>query len=76
MRFLEPETSFRTAYAYDNLLYAIAGEVVARVSGVAWEDFVEKRIMGPLGMTACRPVPDRLDGVLIGAALRLLGLNL
>jgi CubicO group peptidase (beta-lactamase class C family) len=63
MRFLEPETSFRTAYAYDNLLYAIAGEVVARVSGVAWEDFVEKRIMGPLGMTACRPVPDRLDGV-------------
>jgi CubicO group peptidase (beta-lactamase class C family) len=62
MRFLKPETSFRTAYAYDNLLYAIAGEVVARVSGVAWEDFVEKRIFEPLGMTECRAAPDRVQG--------------
>jgi CubicO group peptidase (beta-lactamase class C family) len=62
MRFLKPETSFRTAYAYDNLLYAIAGEVVTRVSGVAWEDFVEKRIFEPLGMTECRAAPDRVQG--------------
>ena len=56
MRFLEPATSFRTAYAYDNLLYSIAGEVVARVSGLAWEDFVETRIFEPLGMTECGAV--------------------
>jgi CubicO group peptidase (beta-lactamase class C family) len=62
MRHLEPETSFRTAYAYDNLLYAIAGEVVGAVSGVAWEDFVEGRIMQPLGMTQCRSLPDRVEG--------------
>lgn len=60
MRHLKPETSFRSAYAYDNLLYAIAGEVVGVVSGVPWEDFVEKRIMEPLGMTACRSKPDRV----------------
>jgi CubicO group peptidase (beta-lactamase class C family) len=62
MRHLEPETSFRTAYAYDNLLYVIAGEVVGAVSGVAWEDFVEQRIMQPLGMTGCRALPDRVEG--------------
>jgi CubicO group peptidase (beta-lactamase class C family) len=62
MRYLKPETSFRTAYAYDNLLYVIAGEVVATISGVAWEDFVEARIMQPLGMTECRSVPDRVEG--------------
>jgi CubicO group peptidase (beta-lactamase class C family) len=61
MRYLKPETSFRTAYAYDNLLYAIAGEVVAVVSGVPWEDFVEERIMEPLGMTDCRARPDRVQ---------------
>jgi CubicO group peptidase (beta-lactamase class C family) len=62
MRHLKPETSFRTAYAYDNLLYVVAGEVIAAVSGEAWADFVEERIMERLGMTDCRSVPDRLDG--------------
>jgi CubicO group peptidase (beta-lactamase class C family) len=62
MRHLEPETSFRTAYAYDNLLYVVAGEVLGAVSGVAWEDFVEERIMKPLGMTACRALPERVEG--------------
>jgi CubicO group peptidase (beta-lactamase class C family) len=33
MRHLQPETSFRTAYAYDNLLYAIAGELVGAPRG-------------------------------------------
>ena len=60
MRHLKPETSFRTAYAYDNLLYVIAGEVVSAITGVAWEDFVETRIMEPLEMTECRSVPERV----------------
>ena len=50
LRFLKPVSSFRTKYDYDNLLYIVAGEVVARVSGMSWEEFVEKRIMQPLGM--------------------------
>ena len=62
MRHLEPETSFRTAYAYDNLLYVIAGEVVGAVSGIPWEDFVETRILQPLGMTECRALPSRVEG--------------
>jgi CubicO group peptidase (beta-lactamase class C family) len=62
MRYLKPETSFRTAYAYDNLLYVIAGEVVGAVSGIPWEDFVETRIMQPLGMTECRALPERVAG--------------
>lgn len=60
MRHLEPETSFRTAYAYDNLLYVIAGEVVGAVSGMPWEDFIEARIMAPLGMDDCRALPSRV----------------
>lgn len=46
----EPVSAFRTKYDYDNLLYQVAGEVVARVSGMTWEDFVSTRIFGPLGM--------------------------
>lgn len=41
---------FRSVYAYDNILYLAAGEVVEAVSGMSWEEFVEKRIFKPLGM--------------------------
>lgn len=51
LRYLKQASSFRTKYDYDNNLYVVAGEVVARVSGISWEDFIETRIMRPLGMT-------------------------
>src|ERR1043165_3200278 len=51
LRFLKPVSSFRTKYDYDNNLYIVAGEVVARVSGKSWDDFVQERILSPLGMT-------------------------
>jgi CubicO group peptidase (beta-lactamase class C family) len=43
-------SAFRTKFDYDNLLYIIAGEVISRVSGMTWSDFIETRIMKPLGM--------------------------
>ena len=49
LRYLKQVSSFRTKYDYDNNLYIVAGEVVARASGLSWEDFIEKRIMTPLG---------------------------
>lgn len=50
LRFLKQTSPFRTKYDYDNLLYMVAGEVVTRVSGTSWEQFVEEKIMNPLGM--------------------------
>ena len=41
---------FRTEYAYDNILYLAAGEIVKVVSGIEWEDFIRTRILTPLGM--------------------------
>ena len=43
-------TSFRSAYAYDNVLYLIAGEVIEAISGQSWEDFVSGRILKKVGM--------------------------
>ncbi len=42
--------SFRTVYAYDNILYVAAGEVIATVSGTSWEDFVRTNILDKAGM--------------------------
>jgi CubicO group peptidase (beta-lactamase class C family) len=44
-------TSFRSTYAYDNILYLIAGEVIEAVSGLPWNEFVRTRIFSKLGMT-------------------------
>ncbi|TDD96203.1 serine hydrolase [Flavobacterium cellulosilyticum] len=50
IQYLKPVSGFRTQYDYDNLLYIIAGEVIAKVSGLSWSDFIENRIMKPLEM--------------------------
>lgn len=50
LQFLKPTSAFRTKYDYDNLLYIVAGEVVHRASGKTWNEFVEERIMQPIGM--------------------------
>lgn len=60
LRYLKAVSSFRTKYDYDNNLYIVAGEVLARVSGQSWEDFVEQRIMKPLGMNASKASISRL----------------
>jgi CubicO group peptidase (beta-lactamase class C family) len=51
LRFIQPATSFRSAYAYDNVLYLVAGEVIEAISGQSWEDFVSRRILARVGMT-------------------------
>ncbi len=54
LRFVPLTTSFRGTYAYDNILYAVAGEVIAAVSGQSWKEFVRTRIFGPVGMTEAK----------------------
>jgi CubicO group peptidase (beta-lactamase class C family) len=44
------ESSFRSNYGYSNLMYLAAGEVIAKVSGMPWPEFVEARILKPLKM--------------------------
>jgi len=51
LRFLKQVSGFRTKYDYDNNLYIVAGEVVARVTGKSWDEFVEQQIIEPLGMS-------------------------
>ncbi len=51
LRYIKPATSFRSAYAYDNVLYLVAAQVIEKVSGQTWEDFVRSRILVPVGMT-------------------------
>lgn len=59
LRYLTPLTSFRTNYAYSNVLYITAAELVARVVAKPWHEFVAERIFQPLQMQCyAGPMPE------------------
>ena len=50
LRFMKPVSSFRSHYAYDNLLYMTAGQIIPAVTGTTWDDYIRQHIFAPLGM--------------------------
>ncbi len=50
LRYFKPASSFRSTFAYDNILYLVAAELVKRLSGISWQQFIETRVMRPLQM--------------------------
>jgi CubicO group peptidase (beta-lactamase class C family) len=62
LRYVPIANSFRAEYAYDNILFAVAGLVIEQVSGRPWADFVRDRIFQPLGMTeSITSAPDHIN---------------
>jgi CubicO group peptidase (beta-lactamase class C family) len=59
---LRPAYSLRAGYIYQNIMYAVAGEVVRAASGMPWDAFVKSRIFVPLGMTATEATLATLAG--------------
>src|SRR3546814_480322 len=58
--FLKPKTSFRSGFAYDNILYAVAGQLIEEVTGQRWEDYMRDHVLRPGGMkTATADSEDR-----------------
>jgi len=79
LRYLKPASSFRYGFAYDNVLYMVAGQLIEAVTGETWEKFTARRVLKPAGMlhstsdeetrfaTANRAQPHaRMDGGLRG----------
>ena len=54
LRFIKPAYPFRSGYAYDNLLYVVAGEVAAAAGGASYEELVRRELFEPLGLDGCR----------------------
>jgi CubicO group peptidase (beta-lactamase class C family) len=67
LRFVPLETSFRSAYAYDNILYNSAGALIKQISGKSWAEFIRERLFTPLSMrdskTSIRDIEASTDVV-------------
>ena len=59
LRYIKPATSFRSAYAYDNVLYMVAGQLIEAVTGQTWENYVREHVLQPAGMTTSTSDSDR-----------------
>lgn len=45
----------RSGFIYQNVMYAVAGEVIEAVSGIPWDQFIQTRIFTPLLMDRSIP---------------------
>ena len=55
LKLVPPTTSFRSRFQYNNVTYAVTGEVAAHAAGTTWQSLMHSRIYGPLGMTESYP---------------------
>jgi len=62
LRYIKPESSFRSNLSYQNVMYALSGTIVERASGMSWEAFVRSRIFGPLGMNETEALVSEIGG--------------
>jgi len=51
-RYLKPTWGLRSNFGYQNLMFLAAGQVVDKVNGKSWDEFIAQRIFTPLGMTS------------------------
>ncbi|MCF8371885.1 MAG: serine hydrolase [Bacteroidales bacterium] len=49
-KYLEPAYPFRTHFGYQNIMFIAAGEIVSKVSGMTWDEFLKERFFSPLEM--------------------------
>jgi CubicO group peptidase (beta-lactamase class C family) len=85
MRLLKPSRQFRQDYGYCNSGFVTAGEIIPKVTGQLWEQYVEATIVKPLGMTntymltagaenrpnVARPYTTSFSGTIPGKLIRL-----
>jgi CubicO group peptidase (beta-lactamase class C family) len=62
VRYVKPESSFRSHWEYQNVMYAVAGAIVEQASGMPWATFLKTRIFAPLGMTETIPLVSEIAG--------------
>jgi CubicO group peptidase (beta-lactamase class C family) len=55
MRYIQPAYSFRSSFGYQNLMYMVAGEVIHKVSGKPWDQFIKDSLFIPLEMDHTYP---------------------
>jgi len=63
VRYIPPAYRLRTNYGYANMMFLVAGMIIPVVSGLSWQQFIQQRLLDPLGMTRTTTGVQQLDGM-------------
>lgn len=50
LEFVEPTSTFRSHFSYENMGYVIVSEVIAKIAGMSWRQYCSEKIFKHLGM--------------------------
>ncbi len=50
LRYMKNDTQFRSAYQYNNILYALPSFSAAKISNTSWSELIKTELLEPLGM--------------------------
>ena len=73
IRWLKPASSLRSRYAYNNVMFVAAGQLLEAVAGRSWDAFVRERLLEPLGMKRTTTSLQEEDGDVAWPHLKLGG---
>ena len=56
LKHLPQVSSFRSEFAYNNIMYVVAGEIILRITGKPWHQVIQSSIFTPLQMKNTYPL--------------------
>jgi CubicO group peptidase (beta-lactamase class C family) len=62
LRFVQPSTTFRGYWQYNNLMFVTAGYLVEQLTGKSWDALIREKIFGPLGMSRSNTSTNDMPG--------------
>lgn len=62
IRYLKPNSSFRSEFGYQNIMFLAAGQALAAAAGKSWDEVITSELFRPLGMTESNTSVDSLRG--------------
>ncbi len=61
MRYMELEKPFRSEFVYNNVMYSLAGQIIAYVDGRTWDEFLQEELFTPIGMNSATTTLAELE---------------
>lgn len=61
-QYLKPKAEFRTTYGYSNIAFLTAGQILVKISGKSWQNFITENFITPLEMNRTLTSTNQLEG--------------
>lgn len=61
LQYLPVTNRFRDQYGYQNTMYMVAGEILKKVTGQTWEEYIQENLLEPLKMETTVTCGNKLE---------------